>query len=312
MSNKQFCELIHRVNNNWNVCKFLQGKYTKKEGTSSINSLYVNPTSKLIVFSDTSLEEWDFFGNLLNRINFDQKVHHAYCCNDTMVISCTNSLRIYNTSTKKKEYELKELFSYGNRVIANDEYIGVGCWDGAIKVFSSKNGDKIRFFRGHSNPIYAMDLHNDFLLTGSSDLTVKLWNFRQQEELFTIRNHRKTITDICFLPKSWDEFDTSRFISCSKDKTIRIFDTEYAKECSYFTGHLEAVNCIKPLSESRILSGSKDGTIKLWDIRAKPDFCVCTFLSSSSFGGVNSFYVDPFRIISGHDTGSIVIHEFFH
>lgn len=311
---KQFCELICNVNSNWEICNSRHGKYSKREFSSSISTIYLNCyNSTLQVFSDSSLEEWDLFGNLIQKRILDQKILDAHCHNDLMAISSREALRIYSASSKQKKFDLEYLFSYGNRIVVNDEFVGIGFWDGSIKVFSTKDPDWKRIHKGHPNPIYAIDVFGNFLLTGSSDRTVKLWNIdklNETAEIKTIRSHRKTITDICFLPQYWDDSEAKHFVSCSKDKTVCVYDVEYGREITTFSGHTEAVNCVKVLSSERIFSGSKDGTIKLWDSRDK--FCAHTFLSTNSYGGINSLYVDPYRIFSGHESGSIVIHELYH
>src|SRR5215510_8890453 len=60
--------------------------------------------------------------------------------------------------------------------------------------------------------------------------------------------------------------DGRRFLSCSRDKTIRMWDAETGAELRRFEGHEGAVLGLAHLDNSRFVSGSKDKTLRIWDI----------------------------------------------
>ena len=60
--------------------------------------------------------------------------------------------------------------------------------------------------------------------------------------------------------------DADRFISCSHDKTLRLWGVESGAELRRFDGHEGPVFCLVRLDRHRVLSGSADKTIRLWDI----------------------------------------------
>ena len=60
----------------------------------------------------------------------------------------------------------------------------------------------------------------------------------------------------------------THFFSSSKDRKVYQFDLHGSPE-GVFEGHENSVNCVKILDERRIITGSWDGTAKIWDIETK-------------------------------------------
>src|SRR5262249_31418519 len=58
--------------------------------------------------------------------------------------------------------------------------------------------------------------------------------------------------------------DRRRFVSCSHDGTIRMWDTDTGAELRRFEGHEGPVLCLVRLDSTRIASGSKDKTLRIW------------------------------------------------
>ena len=57
-----------------------------------------------------------------------------------------------------------------------------------------------------------------------------------------------------------------RFVSCSYDKTLCLWDVETAVQLHRFAGHDGAVLCLARLDDHRVVSGSEDRSIRIWDI----------------------------------------------
>ena len=69
-------------------------------------------------------------------------------------------------------------------------------------------------------------LKNTLLLSGSADRTIKVWDFNVKDAdsacIQTLSGHGATITDV--------KYGDNRVISCSNDKTIRVWQAEKGRE----------------------------------------------------------------------------------
>ena len=120
------------------------------------------------------------------------------------------------------------------------------------KNIDNKNKEKRK--RGEENvlnfdlftcPVHIQKLFGDFLKT---PLYTKI---------ATLRGH----TDIvCCLT-----IHENKLVSGSRDKTIRIWNTETYELIATLRGHTDNVSCLT-LHENKLYSGSKDKTIRVWKI----------------------------------------------
>ncbi|GLT31933.1 hypothetical protein SLA2020_066320 [Shorea laevis] len=77
--------------------------------------------------------------------------------------------------------------------------------------------------------------------------------------------HQNAIFDIC-----WIKEDTS-ILTASGDQTIRVWDAHEKKCTGVLTGHTGSVKSLSshPANSDIIISGSRDGSFALWDLRCK-------------------------------------------
>ena len=117
--------------------------------------------------------------------------------------------------------------------------------------------------QGHSDKIVVLlQLKNGYLVSGSYDHTIKVWDLNTYQEIATIK---ETGSVLSFL-----EFEPNYLLSSSSDNKIKLFNLESFPVDNYmfvFTGHSLWVNSLVKLNNNYFASGSNDTHIRIWDYR---------------------------------------------
>lgn len=117
---------------------------------------------------------------------------------------------------------------------------------------------------GHSEPVRCMAISPDgqFLVSGSDDRTIKVWNLKEEEELYTLVGHSASVTSVAISP------DGETLASGSSDKTIRLWNLKTRQEIKSIAEHSKSITCVAfhPKKNSVLFSGSSDATVKLWNL----------------------------------------------
>jgi len=100
-----------------------------------------------------------------------------------------------------------------------------------------------------------------FLLSGSVDKTMKLWDVRTGQAIRSFKGHTNAVLSVAYSP------DGCTALSGSRDKTMKLWDVETGQAIRTFQEHTDAVLSVAYSSNGRTaLSGSRDKTMKLWDV----------------------------------------------
>jgi WD40 repeat protein len=144
----------------------------------------------------------------------------------------------------------------------------------------------LRSFEGHKDIVNSIFFSPDgrYVLSGSNDKTLKLWNVITAECLRTFEGHEGRVNSVCCSP------DGRYVLSGSDDETIKLWDVATGQHIRTFKGHKGEVKivCFSP-DGSKVLSGSRDGTLKLWNMRTG----VCLKTLEKHEGGVVSACFNP-------------------
>jgi katanin p80 WD40 repeat-containing subunit B1 len=88
----------------------------------------------------------------------------------------------------------------------------------------------IRTLTGHKATIRCLDIHpyGDFVVSGSADTLVKVWDVRRKGCIFTYKGHTDCVNCLRVSP------DGRWVVSCSDDGTIRLWDLTAGKQYHCF------------------------------------------------------------------------------
>lgn len=140
---------------------------------------------------------------------------------------------------------------------------------------------------GHTGFISSVSLASDtHAVTGSWDCSLRLWDLQTGQSPIKFLKHTKDVLAVAFSP------DYRQIVSGGRDNVVRVWNVK--GECvSELKGHEDWISsiCFFPtMGASKIISGSWDGTAKIWDLEA--GICLHT-LSGQHTNYVSTVTVSP-------------------
>jgi len=149
-----------------------------------------------------------------------------------------------------------------------------------------------------------LDTTRGIVVTGSSDSTVKFWDFASSESspIATLQAHASPILDI--------RVDEQKLITASKDCSIRVWSLPSSDENATLgpdvsllhtlDGHAAAVNAIQ-FRENALVSASGDCTLRVWDLKSAQTVRTCR----GHVRGLASLHFAPPLMVTGSNDKTI-------
>ncbi|KAK3985270.1 putative WD-40 repeat-containing protein [Cladorrhinum sp. PSN332] len=219
----------------------------------------------------------------------------------------------------------------------NPQYLVSGSRDQTLKVWNMETRRCIRTLAKHRGSVLCLqfdsDPKEDIIVSGSSDSDVIIWQFSTGKEIQTLKHaHRESVLNV--------KFDERILVTCSKDKTIKIFNRKplrpgdlgyrevdpvgakvnygYSLTISpedlpstpawtmigVLEGHSAAVNAVQ-IHGREVVSASGDRHIKLWDWPKQT--CDRTIVGHTK--GIACVQYDGRRIVSGSSDDEVKVFD---
>ncbi|GLD95875.1 hypothetical protein PINS_up004553 [Pythium insidiosum] len=142
----------------------------------------------------------------------------------------------------------------GRRLITGNSVGEFTLWNGLAFNFET-------ILQAHDDAVRAMvwSHNSNWLVTADHGGVIKYWQ-PSMTNVQVVQGHREAVRSLSFSPTDF------KFVSCSDDATVKIWDFESGREERVLTGHGWDVKCVAyHPSKSLLASGSKDNLIKIWD-----------------------------------------------
>lgn len=120
-----------------------------------------------------------------------------------------------------------------------------------------------RVLAGHCGDVNCCLIHPNgmYVLTGSLDTTLRVWNIENGEELMILTGHSASVTALSVSP------DGRYVASGALDWTVRVWDLKDSTVLRVLSGHSELISSVCFSEESySLVSTSVDGTLMVWDM----------------------------------------------
>ncbi|XP_035535121.1 apoptotic protease-activating factor 1 isoform X2 [Morone saxatilis] len=246
----------------------------KTNRLSTVQYCHACPTSNLlaIAFSNYAVELWDLESNKkmadcsghlswVQRVQFSPDGSQLLSCSDDQTVRLWEPKKVHTSSAVHLKRDSDVLFS--------DEEIILSAADNCnrLQVRDGRSGSVLFQSEEKSSRIRCtcMFRQPSAVVLGQEDGTVQVLEVPSGKLLATLPGHTKTVLHCQFSQNG------QTLITSSEDTTIRVWKWQ-SGECKVLQGHKEQVRCFSLLSnspaETRLLSWSFDGTVKMWDIES--------------------------------------------
>ncbi|PFH54236.1 hypothetical protein AMATHDRAFT_53112 [Amanita thiersii Skay4041] len=214
-------------------------------------------------------------------VDFDHKGHLLVTCSNDLFIKIWDSQNEWkNTKTfPGHEHSVSTV-----RFLPGDQHIVSASRDRTIRIFDVATTHLIRTIIGHTEWVrYAVPSDDGrYIISGSKDQTVRLWDHQTGEQKMEMRGHDNDVEVVVFAPISAyaairdlagiPNTDRNKrhglyAASGSRDKTIKIWDTQSGQMLKNLPGHDNWVRALAfHPSGKYLLSSSDDKTIRVWEL----------------------------------------------
>ena len=148
----------------------------------------------------------------------------------------------------------------------------------------------VRVLTGHLHSVRAIAAHQDTLVSGSYDNTVRVWKISTGETVFRLQGHSQKVYSVVL------DHKRNRCISGSMDNFVKIWSLETGACLFTLEGHTSLVGLLD-LRDERLVSAAADSTLRIWD----PENGQCKSTLSAHTGAITCFQHDGQKVISGSD-----------
>jgi hypothetical protein len=138
-----------------------------------------------------------------------------------------------------------------------------GGQDNVVNLIRTDNGSKVAQLRDAKGSIMALafDASDRRFLAASFDSSISFYKLPQGIFEYRCSDNRQCVNDAKFL-------SDDQFISCCRDRTIKLFDFQKSTPISLFTSSSQAYSISALNGISQVITAHHDGKLRVWDFRA--------------------------------------------
>lgn len=245
-----------------------------KGHASTINTVAFSADSQRALSSgyDKELFLWDISAGVCLKKLYASTIENAVFNDDCTQITAqyNRGISVINADDGTEAYEIPNITAFISAVdLSKDQDLIAVASGASISILNIQNA-QISQLVAHSRRVnsVAFDNRGRFLLSGSADKTIRLWDISTQKTQWVFEEHSNEVRSVCFSP------DNQLAASADSDGKILVWNVESRKTATSFKSDLyPRVDslCFSP-DGKYLLSTARRGVIELWDIKSESEY----------------------------------------
>ncbi len=150
-------------------------------------------------------------------------------------------------------------------------------FDQTVRVWDVATGEELTRFTGHNADVLGVAFTADgkTAVSGGSDKTVRLWDVTTGREIRRFTGHTAVIWPVAASPNGRYLISAGGlrnrtpvfYEPAGEDYEVRLWDAATGEEVHRYEGHTRSIVALRFTPDGRVVSGSSDGTIRLWEMK---------------------------------------------
>ncbi len=250
--------------------------------TGSVTAVAIGADGNLLISGswDTTIKQWNLATGELQQTltelpNLAKPITALVITPDGQTLISSNrssEITLWNLHTGQRHSFTGHTDQVNTLALSQDgKILASGSADSTVKIWHLGTRELLRTLTGHGGAVYAVDISPDrqFVVSSSWDRTVKVRNLNTGGLSCTLTHHALPVSTLAI------SADSQTLFTGSRDTTIKLWDLPSGKLLTTLSDHTVAVNTIaastiaastiaSSLPSPTLVSGSRDGTIKIW------------------------------------------------
>jgi WD40 repeat protein len=133
-------------------------------------------------------------------------------------------------------------------------------------IWDATDGAMLHELAGHKDFIHAVAFNPDGtrIVTGAGDRIARVWDVASGELLREFTGHDAAIQAVAF------SADGASLVTASIDQTARLWNIATGEFLRELKGHADGVTSVAFSADGRVVTGSSDRTLRIWDVAGEP------------------------------------------
>jgi WD40 repeat protein len=197
-------------------------------------------------------------------------------------------------------------------LVSKDRCIAAsGSYDCTVRVWNILTADCAAILTGHDEVVWSVAISSDnsLLASGGDDATVRIWSLSENCCL----HHIARPANVKCVAISLNDKVVIAGAHCSQNQ-LKAYNSTTGECVSNYKGHTHAVMCMKVVDGCTVITGSRDGTVKVWDITTGELFAVFDLQSQVKHIAIISKSVDKHQVslAATTKTGPIALLNYYY